>query len=170
LAASPAIDYVYQFVARTGRPALRRPLWDELAPTLSPPPELDITAYRAALLARFSNAALAHRTAVRSRWMARRSLPQRLLAPIAQRLARGQEIEALALAVAGWLALARRAHRCGRELSIVDDPLAERRRGFTGSAPRPSAMPALALGSDLSPGIGGEPGLARSVWCASSSC
>ena len=107
------IEFVYQFVALPAGRRFVEALWDELAPTLSPPPELDLAAYRAALLARFSNAALGHRT----RQIAMdgsQKLPQRLLAPIAERLARGEQIEALALGGRGLDALAERAHRCGR--------------------------------------------------------
>ena len=59
----------------------------------------------------------------RSRSTVRRRLPQRLLAPIAERLERGQSIEALALAVAAWI-----AGKAGGPTPAleVDDPLAGR--------------------------------------------
>ncbi|WP_088184370.1 mannitol dehydrogenase family protein [Sphingobium sp. Z007] len=97
-------------------------LWDEAETTLSPPPELDIAAYRRALMARFDNPTLRHRT----RQIAMdgsQKLPQRLLAPIAARLDAGQRIDALSLAVAAWI-----RWQAGRDDSgtrhQVDDPLA----------------------------------------------
>ena len=126
------IDFVYQFIARPAGRRFVEALWDELEPTLSPPPELDIVAYRAALLQRFSNAALAHRT----RQIAMdgsQKIPQRLLAPIAERLAHGEGIEALALAVAAWLRW--QGGRTDRgEVFEVDDPLADETGRFAGSA------------------------------------
>jgi fructuronate reductase len=116
------IDHVYRFVALPAGRRFVTALWDELAPTLSPPPELDLESYRAALLARFSNAALGHRT----RQIAMdgsQKLPQRLLAPIAERLARGERIDALALAVAAWLRWQGGRTDAG-EAFEVDDPLA----------------------------------------------
>jgi fructuronate reductase len=60
---------------------------------LSPPPELDIAAYRKALMARFDNSTLMHRTH-QIAMDGSQKLPQRLLAPIMARLAVGQGIEA----------------------------------------------------------------------------
>ncbi len=116
------ISFVDDFVADPAGRAYVEALWDEAQETLSPPPGLDPLAYRAALMRRFANAALQHRT----RQIAMdgsQKLPQRLLAPIAERLKRGLPVEALALAVAGWI-----RWQSGRtdegEAFTVDDPLA----------------------------------------------
>ena len=96
------LEFVHQFVALPEGRRFVEALWDEAKPTLSPPPGLDLAAYRAALMTRFSNAALQHRT----RQIAidgSQKLPQRLLAPIATRLERAQPFPALALAVAAWI-------------------------------------------------------------------
>ncbi|USI72439.1 mannitol dehydrogenase family protein [Sphingomonas morindae] len=97
-------------------------LWDEAGATLTPPPGLDLHAYRAALMARFANAALAHGT----RQIAMdgsQKLPQRLLASIGWRIARDLPIPALALAVAAWM-----RWQGGRDdqgaAFVVDDPRA----------------------------------------------
>jgi fructuronate reductase len=144
------IDYVYRFVALPAGRQFVEALWDELEPTLSPPPDLDIAAYRAALLRRFSNAGLAHRT----RQIAidgSQKIPQRLLAPVAERLARGEGIEALALAVAAWL-----RWQGGRtdadEAFEVDDPLAEQ-TGRIGGSPADRVDAALALRSVFPPAL-----------------
>jgi fructuronate reductase len=97
-------------------------LWDEAEATLSPPPGLDIAAYRKALMARFANPALQHRT----RQIAMdgsQKLPQRLLAPIAARRAKGLEVDALALAVAAWMRWQGARDDAGT-MHVVDDPLA----------------------------------------------
>ncbi|MBV9883040.1 MAG: mannitol dehydrogenase family protein [Sphingomonadaceae bacterium] len=148
------VEHVHQFVAAPAGRRFVEALWDETAPTLSPPPELDLAGYRAALLDRFANAALAHRT----RQIAMdgsQKLPQRLLAPIAERLARGEAIEALALAVAGWIAWQAGRTDAG-ERFIVDDPLAERTRGFAGS-PAARVDAALALRQVFPPALAANP-------------
>jgi fructuronate reductase len=138
------IDFVYEFVAQPAGRRFVEALWDELEPTLSPPPDLDVGAYRAALLRRFSNAALAHRT----RQIAidgSQKIPQRLLAPIAERLQRGEGIEALALAVAAWLRWQGGRTDAG-EAFDVDDPLATETGRIDGS-PASRVGAALALRS-----------------------
>ncbi|MET0365791.1 MAG: mannitol dehydrogenase family protein [Sphingobium sp.] len=117
------IDHVHEVLALPAARAFVEALWDESETTLSPPPELDLAAYRRALMARFDNPTLMHRT----RQIAMdgsQKLPQRLLAPIAARRAAGQGVEALALAVAAWI-----AWQSGRDdlggTHRVDDPLAE---------------------------------------------
>ena len=138
------VEFVYQFVARPAGRRFVEALWDELEPTLSPPPELDVGAYRAALLRRFSNAALAHRT----RQIAMdgsQKLPQRLLAPIAERLEHGQGIEKLALAVAAWLRWQGGRTDAG-EAFEVDDPLASETSRLCGS-PCDRVKAALAMRS-----------------------
>lgn len=116
------IDHVHEFVARAdGRRFVER-LWAESATTLSPPAELDLVRYRGALMARFANPALMHRT----RQIAMdgsQKLPQRLLAPIARRLDRGQGIDALALAVAAWMRW-QDGHDDAGLAFAVEDPLA----------------------------------------------
>ncbi|BAI98704.1 mannitol dehydrogenase [Sphingobium sp. TA15] len=116
------IDHVHEALALPAIRAFVEALWDEAQTTLSPPPELDLAAYRDALMARFDNPTLRHRT----RQIAMdgsQKLPQRLLAPIAARLAAGQGIEALSLAVAAWM-----RWQAGRDdlgnAHGVDDPLA----------------------------------------------
>ncbi|MDB5703954.1 MAG: mannitol dehydrogenase [Sphingomonas bacterium] len=116
------IAFVHEVVAI---PAFRRfveTLWDEAAATLSPPPGLDIAAYRTALMERFANPALQHRT----RQIAMdgsQKLPQRLLAPIVARRAKGLDVDALALAVAAWMRW-QGGHDDSGASHVVDDPLA----------------------------------------------
>jgi len=117
-------EHVHEAVAVPAFRAYVEALWDEAQTTLNPPPGLDIAAYRAELMARFSNSALMHRT----RQIAMdgsQKLPQRLLAGAAERLAAGQGIAALALGVAAWMKWQSGVTE-GGETVVVDDPLAAR--------------------------------------------
>jgi fructuronate reductase len=109
-----------------GQPALaqhiERLMADEIEPTLPPLPGLDFGAYRAALLQRYANPALAHRTQ-QIAMDGSQKLPQRLLGAAADRLAAGLPIPRLALGIAAWLHYLRGVDEQGRGYS-VDDPLA----------------------------------------------
>ena len=118
------IEFVDGVVARPEGRAFVEALWDEAAATLDPPPGLDLAAYRGALMARFANSALAHRT----RQIAMdgsQKLPQRLLASIAARLDAGQSAEALTTGVAAWVRWVSGTDDAGQPIT-VDDPLAGR--------------------------------------------
>jgi fructuronate reductase len=139
------IDFVDQFVALPAGRRFVEAIWDEAAPTLTPPAELDVAAYRGALMTRFANAALQHR----NRQIAMdgsQKLPQRLIAPIMARRAQGQKIEALALAVAAWMRWQGGVDDSGTGF-IVDDPLAAltaaRTAGLGSAAERVDALLAI---------------------------
>ena len=116
------IQFVHEVVAMPGGRHFVDHLWNEAETTLNPPPGLDIAAYRAALIARFANPGLQHRT-VQIAMDGSQKLPQRLLAPIAVRLVRGQGIDTLALAVAAWMRWQSGRTDAGVAFT-VDDPLA----------------------------------------------
>jgi fructuronate reductase len=139
------VDFVHEFVAQSEGRGFVESLWNEAEATLSPPPGLDVASYRQALMARFANSALQHRT----RQIAMdgsQKLPQRLLATIAIRLDRGQSIEALGLAVAAWMQWQGGRTDAG-ETFIVDDPLASetarRLAGASNPADRVRALLAI---------------------------
>ncbi len=116
--------FVHEVVAIPAFRAFVERLWDEAETTLNPPPGLDVPAYRADLMARFSNPSLQHRT----RQIAMdgsQKLPQRLLATIAARLEKGQSIDALATGVAGWIRWQSGVTEAGERFT-VDDPMATR--------------------------------------------
>lgn len=122
LGALSGYEHVHEAVAVPAFRAYVEALWDEAQTTLNPPQGLDVPTYRDALMARFSNSALMHRT----RQIAMdgsQKLPQRLLAGAAERLAAGQGIKALALGVAAWMKWQSGVTE-GGEVFIVDDPLA----------------------------------------------
>ena len=107
-------------------PALRRfahtLMRDEIEPTLSGLPGLDLADYRSRLLRRFANPALQHQ--LRQIAMdGSQKLPQRLLGTVADRLRDGRDIDGLALAVAGWMHHLRGSDDSGQTFEI-EDPLA----------------------------------------------
>lgn len=124
LGALSGYEHVHEAVAVPAFRAYVEALWDEAETTLSPPPGLDVAAYRRQLMARFSNSALMHRT----RQIAMdgsQKLPQRLLAAASERLSKGRGIAALALGVAAWMRWQSGVTEAG-ETFVVDDPLAAR--------------------------------------------
>jgi fructuronate reductase len=88
------------------------------------PPSADLTRYKAALLERFANPALKHRT-----WQiamdGSQKLPQRLLGTIRDRLAVGQPFARLAVGVAAWMRYVGGVDEKGQPID-VRDPLANR--------------------------------------------
>ncbi len=106
--------------AAMAQPALARfidaLLRDEVAPTLARElPGFDLAAYRAQLLQRFANPALAHRT-LQIAMDGSQKLPQRWLGTVRDRLATGAPIDRLALALAAWVMHLR--------TQPLDDPMA----------------------------------------------
>ncbi len=106
---------------------------EEVMPTLHVT-GADLPAYRDALLARFANTGLRHRT-----WQiamdGSQKLPQRLLGTVRDRLAAGAPVERLALGVAAWMAYVRGVDERGDPID-VRDPLAGRLRAITDAAGR----------------------------------
>ena len=104
----------------------------ETGPTLHMPPGADMEQYKDALIARFRNPALRHRT-----WQiamdGTQKLPQRLLNPIRDRLAAEQPIDRLALAVAAWMRYVAGIDEKGQPID-VRDPLAPRLAEIAASA------------------------------------
>ena len=92
----------------------------------------DLAAYRDALLERFHNPALRHRT-----WQiamdGSQKLPQRLLGTIRDRLARNLPVTRAALGVAAWMRYVTGVDEQGREIE-VRDPLSARLRSISESA------------------------------------
>ena len=102
---------------------IRRLMDDEVTPTLDVPPGTDLTAYKDALIERFRNPALKHRT-----WQiamdGSQKLPQRLLGTVRDRLSAGQPIDCLALGIAAWMRYVTGTDEQGQAIE-VRDPLAE---------------------------------------------
>jgi fructuronate reductase len=112
---------------------------EEATPTLHMPPGVDLTGYKAALLRRWANPALKHRT-----WQiamdGSQKLPQRLLVPMRERLAIGAPILRMALTIAGWMRYVAGTDERGRPID-VQDPLAGVLRAAADSAgPEPERL------------------------------
>jgi fructuronate reductase len=126
----------YQTVADTMRDAnfrrLAETVMDDAASTLKMPPGADVAAYKRALLERYANAALKHRT-----WQicmdGSQKLPQRLLGSIRDRLAAGAPIDRLVMGVAGWMRYVTGVDEMGKPID-VRDPLAGRLRAIADQA------------------------------------
>lgn len=157
------IGHVHEVLALPEARLFVEALWDEAETTLSPPPGLDVAAYRRALMARFDNPTLRHRT----RQIAMdgsQKLPQRLLAPIADRLAAGQGIAALALAVAAWIRWQAGRDDAGHSHAI-DDPLAEPIAAALRHADTPETrvQAILCLSAIVPPALAADPRLADAL-------
>lgn len=137
-------ETIAETVADAPFAALCQHLWhNEILPTLTHPEGEDLPAYAAALLARYRNPAIRHRT-----WQiamdGSQKLPQRLLGTITEQLARGGRIDGLALAVAGWMRYVGGVDEAGNGID-VRDPLADRLRAASDSAETPAAKVAALL-------------------------
>ena len=112
-------------VAETiGEPTVRRfneVYWEQVIPTLDIP-VTDGHAYTRRLLQRFDNTALQHKTA-QIATDASQKLPQRILAPLRDRLDAGAPADALVFAVASWIRSCGGADDAGRPLPLNDPTL-----------------------------------------------
>lgn len=119
-------DYINQVVSHPAYLAFIRELMKESRATLRMPAGVDLDAYCAALIQRFRNPALKHRT-----WQIAMDgslkIPQRLLNPIRARIAANQPYPHLAMAVAGWLRYITGIDEKGNPIE-VSDPYAARLR------------------------------------------
>lgn len=115
----------------------------EVTPTLMVPPGADIESYKQALLRRFRNPGLRHRT-----WQiamdGSQKLPQRLLGTIRDRLQAGAPIDGLALGVAAWMRYVTGIDERGQPID-VRDPLRDMLRQKADAAGPEAAKLAPAL-------------------------
>ena len=115
----------------------------EVTPTLPVPPGADIESYKQALLRRFRNPALKHRT-----WQiamdGSQKLPQRLLGTIRDRLQAGRPIDALALGIAAWMRYVTGIDEKGQAID-VRDPLSAELRQYGEAAGHNAALLASSL-------------------------
>ncbi len=127
-------EYVSDVMADPGFARFVKALMDEATPTLSVPPSTDISAYKAALIARFENPALKHRT-----WQiamdGSQKLPQRLLGTIRDCLKRGLPFGRLALGVAGWMRYVAGVDEKGAAIDVRDPLAAHLRELADGAGP-----------------------------------
>ncbi|MEP3344998.1 MAG: mannitol dehydrogenase family protein [Litoreibacter sp.] len=99
-------------------------LWrDEIVPTVKPPQGEDLSSYCAALLERYQNPSIRHRT-----WQiamdGSQKLPQRLLGVAQESIDAKRPISSIALAIAGWMHYVGGVDEDGQKID-VRDPLAD---------------------------------------------
>ena len=129
-------------------------LWAEIIPTVPAPQGVVLADYGDALLARFRNPAIRHRT-----WQiamdGSQKLPQRLLGTIRDRLKSGAPIDHLALGVAAWMRYVTGTDEKGAAIDIRDPLAAEfatkaKAAGRNAAALSPSLLGIEAIfGTDL---------------------
>jgi fructuronate reductase len=95
---------------------------EEIAPSLTSAPGLDLDAYIRAVLQRFRNPAIAHKLS-QIAWDGSQKLPFRLLQTIEEALDAGRPFARMARGVAAWMAFVRERARAGEPIT---DPLADR--------------------------------------------
>lgn len=132
-------ETIAETVANPAYAAMCESLWtDEIAPTVPNPEGEDLLAYCAALLDRYRNPAIRHRT-----WQiamdGSQKLPQRILGTIADNLAAGRGFGGLALALAAWMRYVGGVDEAGAPID-VRDPLAERLRAAWASGGTPEEI------------------------------
>ncbi|MCB1390957.1 MAG: mannitol dehydrogenase family protein [Rhodobacteraceae bacterium] len=138
-------ETIAQTVADAPFAALCAYLWQaEIIPSIPAPEGVDLAAYAEALLERYRNPAIRHRT-----WQiamdGSQKLPQRLLGTVADNLAAGRPIRGLALAVAGWMYYVGGVDAQGRPID-VRDPLAAKLRAVSDGALTSKGTVAALLG------------------------
>ena len=116
-------EYIYQVAAQPDFVGwMRRFTAEEVTPTLAPPPGIDLRDYREALVRRFRNPALPHRTQ-QIAMDGSQKLPQRILGTIRDGIAAEHSVALGCLAVAAWMRYAYGEDEHGRRID-VSDPLA----------------------------------------------
>jgi fructuronate reductase len=126
LGALSGAEFVHEAVSHSYMVHFVEKLWDEAATTFVAPASLDIRSYRLQLMSRLQNTTLAHRTH-QIATDGSQKIPQRWLDSIAARLNQNRSIDALSLAVAGWMRWQRGIDEKGNAYE-VNDPLAARTR------------------------------------------
>lgn len=101
------------------RRAVRALMLNEQCPTLRMPEGVDLDAYAEALVSRFSNPSLRHRTAQIASDGSQK-LPQRMLDSIRYHLQHGGDYRCLALGVAGWMRYVLGKDERGEPHEVVD--------------------------------------------------
>ena len=139
--------YVHEAIAELA-PVIQQ-LWDEAADTLLPTPGLRISTYRAQLLRRFENPSLAHRLDQIAQDGSRK-LPQRILAPLAERTRQGRASPTMMFALAAWLKCVELDQVSERPIRLVDPDLETLRAAMRQGADGFDAMIAAGMIDDPS--------------------
>ncbi|MDE0588553.1 mannitol dehydrogenase family protein [Halocynthiibacter sp. C4] len=131
-------ETIAETVAEPAFAELCKRIWrNEIIPTVPKPEGEDLEAYCDALLERYQNPSIRHRT-----WQiamdGSQKLPQRLLGTIADNIQAGRDYTCLALAVAGWIRYVGGVDENGDPIE-VKDPLADKLKAAIDGANTPAA-------------------------------
>ncbi len=115
-------DTIAQTIADPAFEQLVRALMEEAEATLEPIDTVDFSTYSDQLIARFGNPANGHRCA-QVAMDGSQKIPQRWIAVAVERLAKGEGINAVALATAGWIRYVYGSNELDEKITM-QDPLA----------------------------------------------
>jgi fructuronate reductase len=123
--------------------AYLRQLWSEIIPTVHAPKGYNLQDYADALLDRYANPMIRHRTG-QIAMDGSQKLPQRLVATLVARARARHPAPGVCLAVAAWMYYIGGVDQSGRPIE-VKDPLAERLRTISNAAETPADKVAALL-------------------------
>ena len=120
-----------------------RQLWAEIMPVVRAPQGFDLQVYAQALMERYANSKIRHRT-----WQiamdGSQKLPQRLLGSLEANIAAGKPVPGLSLAVAAWMYYVGGIDQTGQPID-VKDPMAEKLRAISDASTTPADKVAALL-------------------------
>lgn len=135
---------------------VERMMRQDIAASLPATDGLDLSAYIAAVLARFRNPAIAHKLS-QIAWDGSQKLPFRILETTAEALAAGRPVARLAVPVAAWMLFVRARARAGEPLTDpMAGPLLDLGRRLSGD-PDADVEALLALSAVFPPGLAADP-------------
>ena len=120
-----------------------RQLWAEILPVVRAPQGFDLQVYAQALMERYANPKIRHRT-----WQiamdGSQKLPQRLLGSLEANISAGKPVPGLSLAVAAWMYYVGGIDQTGQPID-VKDPMAEKLRAISDASTTPADKVAALL-------------------------
>ena len=120
-----------------------RQLWAEILPVVRAPQGFDLQVYAQALMERYANPKIRHRT-----WQiamdGSQKLPQRLLGSLEANIAKGKPVPGLSLAVAAWMYYVGGIDQTGQPID-VKDPMAEKLSAISDASTTPADKVAALL-------------------------
>ncbi|KQI68434.1 dioxygenase [Loktanella sp. 3ANDIMAR09] len=120
-----------------------RTLWSEISPAVTAPQGVSLTEYADALMDRYANPAIRHRT-----WQiamdGSQKLPQRILGTVRDNLDAGRPVEGLCTAIAAWMRYVSGTDEAGQPIDLRD-PMADRLHALVQSQADPAGIVAALL-------------------------
>ena len=120
-----------------------RQLWAEIMPVVCAPQGFDLQVYAQALMERYANPKIRHRT-----WQiamdGSQKLPQRLLGSLEANISAGKPVPGLSLAVVAWMYYVGGIDQTGQPID-VKDPMAEKLRAISDASTTPADKVAALL-------------------------